>query len=83
MHWGWGGDYGMGFGFGWIFMILFWGLVVLGIVYLIKNLAGGCASSGKEKTESAEEVLKKRFAKGEITKDEFEETMAVLKKYGE
>ena len=37
MHWG--GDYGMGFGGG-IFMILFWVLVILGVVYLIRILLG-------------------------------------------
>jgi hypothetical protein len=38
MHW----DYGwrIGYGFGWLFMILFWALVVLGVVYLIKLIAG-------------------------------------------
>ena len=61
-------------------MIFFWGLVFVGIFYLIKSLAGGSAA-GKEKPESAEEVLQKRFARGEMTKDEFEEAMAVLKKH--
>ena len=77
MHW-WGGEYGMGFGFGGIFMIVFWILIILGGVYLVKTLAGG-VSSGKEKMESPEDVLKKRFARGEMSKEEFEAAMAVLK----
>lgn len=78
MQW-WGGEYGMGFGFGGIFMIFFWVLIILGVVYLVKILASG-TSSGKEKMESAEDVLKKRFARGEISQEEFETTMEVLKK---
>jgi putative membrane protein len=76
MHWG--GDFGMGFGGGWIFMILFWVLVILGVVYLVKVLLGG--SPAEKKSESAQEVLAKRFAKGEMSKEEFEDAMAVLRK---
>lgn len=77
MHWG--GDFGMGFGGSWIFMMLFWVLVILGVVYLVKILLSG-ASPGGKRSESAQEVLKKRFAKGEISKEEFEEAMEILKR---
>jgi len=79
MHWGWNGEYGMGFGFGWFFMILFLILIILGAVYLVKILTGGM-SSDKETKESAEDVLKKRFARGEINKDELETGLEILKK---
>ena len=75
----WGGDFGMGFGGGGIFMILFWGLIILGAVYLAKALFGG-GSTEEKKSESAQEVLGKRFAKGEISKEEFEDAMEVLKR---
>jgi putative membrane protein len=77
MHWG--GDFGMGFGFGWISMILFWGLIILGIVYLVKILLGG-SPTGAKQNESAQEVLEKRFARGEMSKEEFEDSIAVLKR---
>jgi hypothetical protein len=35
MHWG---NYGWGMGFGLIWMILFWGLVIAGIAYLVRTI---------------------------------------------
>lgn len=77
MHWG--GDFGMGFGGGGIFMILFWGLIILGVAYLVKALLGG-GSAEEKKSESAKEVLEKRFAKGEMSKEEFEDAMEILRR---
>jgi len=75
MHWDYG--WGMGFGLGWISMVVFWILLILGIVYLVKMIAGGTKKG--ETTESSLEILKKRYAKGEISKDEFERIRADLK----
>ena len=66
-YWGWG--FGWWFG-GMIMMVLFGVLVVVGIVVLIKWLFS--QSPGKRSSQSALEILKKRYARGEITKEEFE-----------
>lgn len=67
MHWV---DYGWGMGFGWLFMVLFWALVILGVVFIFKMISE--RSRPAEKGETALDILKKRYAKGEITKEEFE-----------
>lgn len=54
-----------GFGFG-IIGILFW-LVVIYIFIMILRNAGGVHHKS-----SAKEILKERYAKGEITKEKFE-----------
>ena len=72
MHdWGWG--YGGMLGFGFIWMVLFWGLIVLGIVVLVRWLMHGGGVHRVETEDSALEILKRRYARGEIDKAEFEE----------
>jgi putative membrane protein len=78
MHWG--GDFGMGFGGSWILMIIFWGFIILGVVYLIKMLRSD-GSIEERKSETAQEVLEIRFARGELKKKEFEDAQEVLKKH--
>jgi putative membrane protein len=65
-------------GFGWLFMIIFWALVILGVVNIFKMISE--RSRPAEKGETALDILKKRYAKGEITKEEFERMKEDLKK---
>jgi putative membrane protein len=71
------GTYGWGMGwFGGIFMIVFWILIVIGLVFLIKWLiqsTKGDSASTRSSSSSALEILKERYARGEINKQEFEE----------
>lgn len=64
----------MGFGFfgGAVFVFLFWILVALGVIYLIKYLVG-TGKDSERKADRAVEILKERYAKGEISKEEYEQ----------
>ena len=73
----WGYD---GFGMGWggmgIGMLLFWGLIIFGIVMLARGFGGrpaGNEPSLREKTPL--DILGERYARGEIDKSEFEQLM--------
>lgn len=69
--------WGYGFGFGWIFMVIFWGLVIWAILALVRGgLGHSCCGhnhdENKRKESNAVDVLKERYAKGEISKEDFE-----------
>jgi putative membrane protein len=77
MHWG--NFSGMGFGgygLGWLCMILFWALVIMGIIYIVKHLIVGNKTLVQQ--ETAEQILKKRYASGEISRDEFNDRLSVI-----
>lgn len=63
------------FGFGGFWMIIFWILIIAALVFLIKLLVGKGSSGNGNKIEgpSAMEILKRRYASGEISKEEFEQ----------
>ena len=69
------GDYGWGWGmgFGMISVVLFWVLVILGIVILVKWIAGSSAGPSPPPAKTALDLLTERYARGEIDKHEFEE----------
>ncbi len=67
------GMMGFGMGFGFIFMLLFWGLIIWLIVTLIYS-----SQSNKNEQDSLT-IIKKRYASGEITKKQYEEMKKELK----
>ncbi|MEI8033755.1 MAG: SHOCT domain-containing protein [Chlorobiaceae bacterium] len=82
MMYGYGVSHGFGL-VGGIFSLIFWFLIIWLIVGLVRgghhHSKGCCGGHGDEKRpDSATEILRQRFAKGEISKEEFESRTAVL-----
>ena len=61
----------------WFFMFLMMVLVALAVVFVIHYLIN--ANNASNKADTALDVLKHRYAKGEIDKKEFEEKRKDLK----
>lgn len=78
-----GGGWGA---FGWLWMIvplLFWGGLIALVVWAVVKVfpSGTGRGERQEKREgSAEDVLRARFARGEIPGDEYERSLRVLKR---
>ncbi len=65
-HWGW-------LGVGVVHMLLFWGLIILAIVALVKWLSGNALGAKKSSDKTALNILKERYARGELDREEFEQ----------
>lgn len=75
------GNYGSPWGMhtigGGIFMLLFWGVIIGGIALLVVGLARQSAPA-TDRSESPVEILKRRYASGEIDREEFERMKELL-----
>ncbi|MFF7408834.1 SHOCT domain-containing protein [Streptomyces lydicus] len=84
--WGWGGWFFMA-----MIMVLFWALVIAGVVALVRYLTSGHnghpggppPSSGEAGGvgRRAEDLLAERFARGEIDKDEYKRRITLLREH--
>ena len=77
MMWGAGGMAGMGGLFGIIMMLVMVALIAIVVALIWRAVNPG--SSGTSGDDSALTILKERFARGEIDKNEFDERRRVLK----
>jgi len=67
----WSGMEGIGWGWiglGLVHMIVFWGLVIFAFVGLLRWISGGVTN-----VPDAIDLLKARYAKGELTREQFEQ----------
>ena len=71
-HMMWGGGFGMAGG---LMMLLFWGAIIALIVFAVRGFSAGSGSGGKS---DAAEILRERYAQGEIDEEEYERHKAKL-----
>ena len=71
---GWGVGFGPGWGmaFGGPLMILIWVLVIAAVVVLVKWMADR-STDGRARDNTPLEILRERYARGEIDKQEYEQ----------
>jgi len=79
--WGMHGDVGAGWMIGMmVLMVLFWGGVILGIVWLIRGVGWSGSAPGERfvSRESPVEILERRFAEGAISPEDYRGRREVL-----
>ena len=67
------GGMGLGMVFNMILWIIFWILIIVGLVYLIKWIVLQTKKGGDMGEDTPLDILKRRYARGEIDREEFEE----------
>lgn len=79
-YWNYDLGYGMNPGFsilGFLFQVFFWGLIIMLVIKLFRHKSHHCCEHEmieKETTgDKSMEIVKERYAKGEIDKKEFEQ----------
>jgi len=72
--WGWGWMVG-----GWLMMVAFWAVIIFLVVWAVRTFA---RPSGLQQAPSSPrsplDIAKERYARGEITREEFEEIRRTL-----
>ena len=71
MMWGYGFGYSWA---GWLMMAFFWAFLLAGVVWLVR----GVSSTHEQRYDGARRILDDRFARGEITSEEYEASRRVL-----
>jgi putative membrane protein len=69
MHDGWG----WWMVFGWVWMVIFWGLIIWAVFAVVTRLSHGPTDRTPHDEGTALEILERRYARGELTAEEFEE----------
>jgi len=77
MHDGSVGSWGWMAVMGWVWMVVFWGAIIALVVWAVRRAAPASPSQQRDQP-SPIDIAKARYAKGEITREEFEELKRTL-----
>jgi putative membrane protein len=73
---------GLGMGFGWfglLFMFLFWGVLIALAIWLVRALFPQTNVPVSQQEPTATEILNLRYARGEISREEYQARRETLR----
>jgi putative membrane protein len=77
----WGDGWGWGWIAGGLVMLVFWGGLIALVVYVVRGGARSSRVGNEQITHDARNILAERFARGEISEEEFEQRKRVLEQH--
>jgi putative membrane protein len=69
--------WGLGMGLGGVVMLAFWGALIVGIVLFVRSMGAG---GGRLSQATPLDTLKRRYAAGEITREQYEQMRTDLER---
>jgi len=66
--------------YGGMLMWLFWVLLIVGVAWLVVTLVASRAHQGNSTGTSAADIVKERYARGEIDRTEYEQKLQDLRR---
>lgn len=72
--WGWDGGWGMGWGWFGLMHLAWWLVLIAGAAFLVRALWGG-----RDRRDGALDILRERYARGEIDQAEYEQRSRLLR----
>lgn len=63
-------DMGWWMFFGWLWFLLFWGGIIALVIWIVRKITGHV---GSERFNSNLDITEQRYARGEISREEFEQ----------
>lgn len=76
--WHMGDGWGWWMVVGWVWMAVFWGLIIWAVYAVVTRLEQGRDPSQRETPEDALAILERRYARGDISAEEFEQMRRTL-----
>lgn len=64
---------------GW-WMVLWWLVAIVVLIVVVRMVAGSLGGPGSRAHESPEQILKRRYAKGEIEREEYQRRLEDLRR---
>lgn len=58
---------------GWVATLFFWTVIIFSLIYLVKKMFEGTQLGNDADAQKALNILRERYARGEIDRDEFEQ----------
>ncbi len=73
MHWWFNNNWWAAGSWMMLMMLVFWALIIVGVIFLVRWLAGQSSRTPSTRGTSSLDILSERYARGEITREQYQQ----------